>query len=203
LGRGLLTSSPVLAMASVRSDAGNPYPDIKLSMSPNCHDWSTMRLHKRAGMTIFANVSPPKSRGRILLKSRDANDRPLIEHRLFGDADDLRALIGGLKLVDRIYRAPALARHVTGMNAPAGMPADDAEWESLIKARVGIGFHPVGTCRMGSDAEAVVNPDLKVRGVQGLRVIDASIMPLMPMANTNAPAILIAEKGADLVRQTA
>jgi choline dehydrogenase len=86
------------------------------------------------------------------------------------------------------------------MNVPPKLPRDDAEWEALIRAGVGIGFHPVGTCRMGADTGAVVDPALKVRGVQGLRVIDASIMPVMPNANTNAPAIMIGEKGADLVK---
>jgi choline dehydrogenase len=199
LGRGLLTTSPVLAMASVRSDPANPHPDIKLSMSPNCHDMTTMRPAERPGMTIFANVSPPKSRGRLGLRSRDPNERPLIDHRLLGDPDDMRALVSGVKAVDRIYRAPALARFVTGMNSPPAPPADDDEWAALIRSRVGIGFHPVGTCRMGGDATAVVDPALNVRGVAGLRVIDASIMPVMPMANTNAPAILVGEKGADLV----
>jgi len=200
MGKGLLTTAPVLAMANLRSSPERVRPDIKISMSPNCADPATMRPHAQPGMTIYANVSPPKSRGEIRLRSRDAKDRPLIDHRLLGSEDDMRILISAVKHVDSIFRAPALAQFVNGMNQPSAPPCDDAEWEALIRKNVGIGFHPVGTCRMGADADAVVDPALKVRGVQGLRVIDASIMPIMPNANTNAPAIMIGEKGADLVK---
>ena len=200
-GRGLLTTAPVLALANLRSSPDERHPNIKLSMSPNCHDMTTMKPSTRPGMTIFANVSPPKSRGEIRLRARDPGEKPVIDHRLFGDDDDVKALIAGAKQVDRIYRTPALAPYVTGMSAPAQEPKDDAEWEDLIRSRSNIGFHPVGTCRMGADPAAVVDPALKVRGVQGLRVIDASIMPVMPTANTNAPSIMVGEKGADLVKQ--
>jgi choline dehydrogenase len=200
LHKGLLTTSPVLSMANLRSSPELARPDIKISMSPTCMDAATMGPHAQNGMTIYANVSPPNSRGEIRLRSRDALDHPLIDHRLLGDDGDIRILISAVKHVDRIFRAPALARFVTGMNVPPKLPRDDAEWEALIRAGVGIGFHPVGTCRMGADTGAVVDPALKVRGVQGLRVIDASIMPVMPNANTNAPAIMIGEKGADLVK---
>lgn len=201
LRRGLLTTGPVLAMANLRSSPEVARPDIKISLSPTCSDPATMGPHAQNGMTIYANVSPPKSRGEIRLRSRDALERPVIDHRLLGDDDDMRILINAVKQVDRIYRTPALTKFVTGMNVPQQPPRDDAEWEALIRAGVGIGFHPVGTCRMGADADAVVDPSLKVRGVQGLRVIDASIMPVMPNANTNAPAIMIGEKGADLVKK--
>ena len=86
---------------------------------------------------------------------------------------------------------------------PPSPPADDAEWERYIRSYSNIGFHPVATCRMGADPTSVVDPTLSVRGVRGLRVVDASIMPLMPSANTNAPAMMVGEKGADLIKQSA
>ena len=199
--KGLLTSAPILSMANLRSSAELERPDIKISMSPNCADPNSLGMNPRPGMTIYANVSPPKSRGEIRLRSRDAFDKPVIDHRLLGDVDDLRVLIAAVKKVDQIFKAPALAAFVTGMNVPPEPPRDDAQWAELLRAGVGIGYHPVGTCRMGVDASAVVDPTLKVRGVQGLRVIDASIMPVMPNANTNAPAIMIGEKGADMVKR--
>jgi choline dehydrogenase len=202
-GRGLLTTGPVLAMANFRSSPDEEQPDIKISLSPNCMDIATMRPAARPGMTIYANVSPPKSRGEIRLRSRDPLAPPLIDYRHLGDAEDQRKMIVAAKEVDRIFGTPALARYVTGRCSPEDLPRDDAAWLALIKARVGIGYHPVGTCRMGVGEDAVVDPALRVRGVDGLRVVDASIMPIMPSANTNAPAIMVAEKGADMVRQSA
>jgi choline dehydrogenase len=109
----------------------------------------------------------------------------------------------GMRLVDRIFGAPPLARFVVGPNFPPAGARTDEELEQLIRTHAGVGFHPVGSCRMGGDAESVVDPQLRVRGVGGLRVIDASVMPLLPSANTNAPTIMIAERGADLIRQEA
>lgn len=200
-GRGLLTTGPVLAMANFRSNPDEEQPDIKISLSPSCMDLVAMRPAAQPGMTIYANVSPPKSRGEIRLRSRDPMAHPLIDYRHLGDSEDQRKMVIAAKEVDRIFRSPALARYVTGRNLPRDLPRDDAEWLSLIKANVAIGYHPVGTCRMGIGDGAVVDPALKVRGVNGLRVIDASIMPIMPSANTNAPAIMVAEKGADMVKQ--
>jgi choline dehydrogenase len=88
---------------------------------------------------------------------------------------------------------------VIGHCLPPSPPKDDAEWEHYLKTYSGIGFHAVATCRMGADANSVVDPQLRVRGVNGLRVIDASVMPVMPSANTNAPAMMVAEKGADML----
>jgi choline dehydrogenase len=127
----------------------------------------------------------------------------VIDHRLYGDPADMRAMISGLKSLDRIFASPAFAKYVVGHNAPGEPPTSDAEWESLIRQYSNIGFHAVATCRMGGDARSVVDPELRVRGIDGLRVIDASIMPVMPTTNTNAPAMMVAEKGADLIKQAA
>ena len=135
------------------------------------------------------------------MRSVDAADPPIIDHRLLGDPDDVAALIRGVRQVEEIFRAPALARHVQGKLSPARSPQTDAEWEQALRAGCGIGYHPVGTCRMGSDVASVVDPRLRVRGVTGLRVVDASIMPIMPSANTNAPAMMVAEKGAEMIRE--
>ena len=117
--------------------------------------------------------------------------------------DDVAALIKGMGRLDSIFEAPALANHIVGRNLPSQPPADDAEWETLLRTYCSVGYHPVGTCRMGGDDQSIVDPSLAVRGVSGLRVVDASIMPVMPSANTNAPSIMIGEKGADLVRASA
>lgn len=111
----------------------------------------------------------------------------------------MSALVCGLKVVAEIFKALVLARHVQGRIAPAQEPASETEWEDRIRASAGIGYHPVGTCRMGGDPACAVDPHFKVRGVSGLRVADASILPIMPAANTNAAAIMIGEKAADLI----
>ena len=177
--RGVMTTTPVHAMGHLRSDPSLPHPDIKLSMGPLCMDILKREPHKRAGISIFVNLSPPKSRGQIRLRSADPTAKVVIDHRLYGDPADMAAMISGLKQVDRIFAAPALAPYVTGGNLPATPPADDAEWAALLRTYSGIGYHAVATCRMGDDAASVVDPTLRVRGVGGLRVIDASIMPLM------------------------
>ena len=198
-GRGVMTATPVEAMAYLRSRPGLAEPDVKLQFGAVAFDPEKRGPHKRAGVVVFANVAKPKSRGEIRLRSADPADVPLIDHRLLGHPDDIAVLTSGLKQVDDIFHAPALARHLEGPLAPAIKPQTDAEWEARIRGTAGIGYHPVGTCRMGGDAASVVDPQLRVRGVSGLRVADASIMPIMPAANTNAPAIMVGEKAADMI----
>ena len=203
VGRGIMTITPVEAMAFLRSRPGLDEPDIKLQFGPFVFDPVSRGPHKRAGTIIYTNVAKPRSRGEIRLRSADPADKPVIDHRLLGDPDDVAALIRGLKAVDRIYHSPSFAAHLQGRIAPAELPADDAAWEQHIRNTAGIGYHPVGTCRMGGDAASVVDPRLRVRGVAGLRVADGSIMPVMPSANTNAPAIMIGEKAAEMIREDA
>lgn len=200
-GRGPLTATPVEAMAYLRSQPGLVHPDIKLQFGALAFDAATRAPHKRPGVIVFANVAKPRSRGEIRLRSAEAEDKPVIDHRLLGDPEDMVALIRGLKQVDEIFNAPSFTRHLRGRISPDPKPQSDAEWEQLIRSTAGIGYHPVGTCRMGGDTGSVVDPQLKVRGVAGLRVADASIMPVMPAANTNAPAIMVGEKAADMILQ--
>lgn len=202
LGKGLMTMTPVEAMAYFRSRPELAAPDIKLSFGAMCFDPIAGKPAKQPGVVVFANVAKPKSRGEIRLRSGDAFDKPVIDHRLLGAAEDVDALVRGIKHVQHIFTAPALAPYVVSPLFPDPSPRSDWDWIDLLRSRCGIGYHPVGTCRMGADARSVVDSTLKVRGVRGLRVVDASIIPEMPAANTNAPAIMIAEKAADLISAT-
>jgi len=201
--RGLMTITPVEAMAFLRSRPGLAEPDIKLQFGPLAMNAQARRMYDVPGVAIWANVAKPRSRGEIRLRSAAPEALPVIDHRLLGDEEDMAALVRGLKAVDRILHAPAFAPHLVGRLQPPALPADDAQWEEYIRTRTGIGYHAVGTCRMGGDEASVVDPRLRVRGLGGLRVVDASIMPVMPSANTNAPAIMIGEKGAAMIRDDA
>lgn len=202
-GKGLMTIIPVEAMAYLRTKPELEFPDLKLSFGLMAHNAKTRKPHELPGVVVFANVAKPKSRGEIRLRSADPADKSVIDHRLIGHPDDMAAMITGAKQVQELFTMPALAEQVVGPLSPDPLPQSDAEWEKAIRDTAGIGYHPVGTCRMGGDEASVVDPRLRVRGIEGLRVIDASIMPIMPAANTNAPAIMIGEKGADMVLEDA
>ncbi len=202
-GRGIMSITPVEGMAFLRSQPDLAQPDIKLQFGPFAYDPVSRKPHPKPGIVIYTNVAKPRSRGEIRLRSADPMDAPVIDHRLVGDPEDMAALIRGLKAVDDILHAPSFAKHLTGRITPAQKPQSDAEWDERIRSTAGIGYHPVGTCRMGGDDRSVVDPRLRVRGVSGLRVADGSIMPIMPSANTNAPAIMVGEKAADMIREDA
>ena len=145
----------------------------------------------------------PKARGTISLRSNDPLASPVIEHQLLGDDDDLAQLIAGCRQSLRILQAKPLDDMMTEMIAPEAPLETDGEWESFLRANAFRGDHPAGTCRMGEDPLAVVDSCLRVNGIDGLRVVDASIMPTLPSGNTNAVVIMIAEKAAAMIRAAA
>ena len=199
--RGPLASAAVQAMGWARSDPSLAEPDIHLNWLPFGVDYtvSPPALHKRPCVSLGVCVSRPHSRGEIRLRSASPHDKPVIDHRLVGDERDVATIRRSIGLMERIFSQPALAGAVVGACSPAQPLTSDAALEQFVRAHAGIGYHAVGTCRMGSDAAAVLDPELRVRGVDGLRVIDASIMPRLVSANTNAASIMIGEKGADFV----
>jgi choline dehydrogenase len=154
-------------------------------------------------MTIACSIARPESRGTIMAASPDPLARPVIRPNYLSAADDLRVLIAGMRHARRIFAAPALARHSAAETVPGpAVESDDALADFARRTGTTV-YHPVGTCRMGEDPMAVVDPRLRVRGLEGLRVIDASVMPSVTTTNTNAPTIMIAEKGADMIREDA
>jgi choline dehydrogenase len=207
--RGLLTTAAVHAQAHGRSSPDLEYPDIKMQMLPFWNDLSvrpdapkdivTPDARRVFGISVSTNIMDPRARGEIRLKSADPGDVPVIDHRLYDHPSDLERMRKGLQLVNRIYAAPSLAKHVVAPAFPPNPDQSDSDWERMIRQLSSVGHHPVATCRMGGDEASVVDPRLRVRGVVGLRVADASIYPVLPSANTNAPAIMAGEKGAQMV----
>ena len=141
----------------------------------------------------------PRSRGSVTLNSADPLAAPRIDPAFFDDPRDLDDMVAGFRLTRRLMEAPALAGWTTRDLFTANVNTDD-EIRDVLRRRTDTVYHPVGTCRMGHDALAVVDPQLRVRGLQGLRIVDASVMPTLIGGNTNAPTIMIAEKAIDLMR---
>jgi choline dehydrogenase len=149
-------------------------------------------------VTLGASLQKPVSRGYVALVSPDPTAKPLIVHNYLAEPEDMRAQIAGVRIAMQIgATAPIAACLGEPWRAPASSSDDDVA--AFIRANVQTHYHPVGTCKMGVDELAVVDPDLRVRGVEGLRVVDASIMPKVSRGNTNAPTIAVAEKAADLI----
>lgn len=202
--RGPLASPVVQAMAWARSDPGLAAPDLHLNWFPFGIDYNAHppALHKRPAVSLFACVSRPHARGSVSLKSADAHRGPAITHRLIDDSRDLAALKGALRLIERVFATPALSPFVTGPAAPFQGTETEDEAETLLRRYAGLGLHAAGTCRMGSDPKSVVHTDLRVREIGGLSVVDASVMPRLVSANTNAAAIMIGERGAAFLKQS-
>ncbi len=202
--RGPLASAAVQAMAWARSEPTLAEPDIHLNWFPFGVDYNSTppAMHKRPCVSVGACVSRPFARGSVRLSSKDPQDRPVIDHRMLADERDMATIVRSIRLIENIFAAPALAPSVIGTSPPFADVDSERSLESIIRDHAGLGLHAVGTCRMGSDGQSVVDPELRVRGVNGVRVIDASIMPRLISANTNAASIMIAEKGSVLVRQT-
>ena len=180
----------------------NGRPDIQFNVMPLSVDKPGMPLHKYAGFTASVWQCHPKSRGSLKINSNNPLEQPLIEANYFDEQEDRDVVIEGVKILREIYNQPSF-KGLWDIEVMPGLESktDGQIWEQ-IRNNGGTVFHCVGTCRMGNDKNSVVDPELKVRGVTGLRVIDASIMPKITSANTNAPTLMIAEKGASMVLGT-
>lgn len=204
-GKGPMATPAVQAMALARSRDGLDEPDLQLhfypvgfDLGPDVMSAAGADMPKEPVMTIGASAGTPHSRGEVILRTPDGP--PAIRHQLIGDRRDVDTLIDACGVIERIYRAPALARFIVSDRSPNPVPSDRGGWEAFVRARTGISYHPVGTCRMGGDASAVVTPRLRVNGVERLRVADASVIPVLPRVNTNATAIMIGERVAEFAR---
>ena len=203
-GRGALTFGVSSAQCFARSREGVEAPDIQLLFSPASYDPTKFgELERQPGATIAVSIARPRSRGTIMATSPDPFGRPVINPNYLGDPDDVRVALAGVALARAIFAQPAFAQNSGGEITPGPQVLSETALTDYIRATGTTIYHPVGTCKMGVDAAAVVDPRLRVHGLTGLRVIDASIMPAVTTGNTNAPTIMIAEKGASMVLEDA
>ena len=197
---GLLTTNFAEAGGFIRSRPEEARPDLQLHFVIGKlvdHGRKTVFGH---GYSCHVCLLRPKSRGRVTLASADPMAAPLIDPNFLADADDLARLVRGFKAMRHILQQPALAGHGARELGSSASAKSEVEIEAFIRSHADTIYHPVGSCRMGPGPLDVVNAELRVHGMEGLRVVDASIMPSIVSGNTSAPVIMIAEKAADMIR---
>jgi choline dehydrogenase len=200
--RGMLTSSVNEAIAFVRSNPALAAPDLELIWLPVPFLGEGLTPPPGHGLTLAVLFLQPDSRGDIRLASADPAEPPVIDPGYLTAESDLRGLLAGLRIAERLVDTAALRPYVGAPMAPWPGNVDDAKLATFVREHAQTAFHPVGTCRMGSDDAAVVDCELRVRGLDGLRVVDASVMPRIIRGHTHAPTVMIAERAADLIRKS-
>ena len=207
--KGLLTLSAAHIAAFCKSRPDLSGPDIQFHILPATMDLDKlvneqkMELEAAPGLTIAPCQLRPESRGHIRIKSPDPSVYPAIFANYLADPLDQEVAVAGLKWARKIGEAPALAPYVDHEMDPGAAVASDAQLLEFARLAGSTIYHPVGTCQMGHGPMAVVDDQLRVKGLEGLRVVDASIMPRLVSGNTNAPTIMIAEKASDMIREAA
>ena len=197
--RGMLTTNFAEGGGFLKSRPELPIPDLQLHFVVALVDSHARKLHWGHGLSCHVCLLRPQSRGSVGLQGADPALPPRIDPAYLSHPQDLDDMVAGYRITQRLMQAPALAELYTrDMFTPD--VRDDEGIRAIIRQRAETIYHPVGTCRMGTDADAVVDAELRVHGLQGLRVVDASIMPTLIGGNTNAPTIMIAEKAVDLIR---
>ena len=200
--RGLLALQVTLVYLSWHSDEAVRNTDIQICFTPASYRTGVdFGLNDYPGMTAAAWQHRTESKGYVRARSTDPFEAPIIQPNYLAEEIDRRALLSGVRLARRIYATPALAPYFDGEELPGPAIQADDELLDFCRQNCGTGYHPMGTCRMGpaSDPTAVVDDELRVHGMQGLRVVDASIMPTMPSGNLNAPTLMIGEKASDMI----
>lgn len=203
--QGKLAKSITEAGGFIRSRETLDRPDVQLHMLPLLFDDSgrNLILMSKPGYSVHVCVLRPKSTGTVTITSADPFAAPEIDYNFFAEPDDCKVMVDGIRQARRILAARAFDDYRGEEIHPGSDCQSDEQIIEKVKEKVGLVYHPVGTCKMGTDRMAVVDPQLRVHGLEGLRVVDASIMPRLISGNTNAPTIAIAEKAADLILEAA
>jgi choline dehydrogenase len=205
-GTGVLALTMVQVQVMAKTDPSLTSPDVQLQFTPIAitrdvdeNGMFNVQPAKQEGFLASSTFTHTRYRGRISLRSGNPADTPRIEMQLLGDPDDLRDTLRGARMVQEIMAQPAMTAITKGHFSPESECRTDADWEAYARDNAVPSYHPVGSCKMGVDDLAVVDPELRVHGIERLRVIDASVMPKVTTGNTNAPSMMIGERGADFV----
>ncbi len=199
--RGLITTNYAECGGFLKSRPELDKPNLQLHFVIAVVDNHARTMHTGHGISCHVCLLNPRARGSVKLSGKNVDDPLLIDFKFLEDEQDLQDMVDGYKVTQKLMNAPALNEKIKEDMFTANVKSDD-EIREVLRQRVDTVYHPVGSCKMGVDEMAVVDPELKVYGIDGLRVIDASIMPTVVNGNTNAPAIMIAEKAVDMIRQT-
>ncbi len=205
-GRGILTLTAGVCYGFVKTSEHVEEPDMQFHFAPASYGTAATRLlEKEPGMTTVIGQCRPESRGSIHIKSAQVGEAPAIRPNFLSVKADQDCTVAGLQMARRIIENPVMDPYRRFEVAPGPDCNTYDEWLDFARSNAQTTYHVVGTCKMGPehDRNAVVDDQLRVHGIQGLRVIDASIMPTVPSGNTNAPTIMVAEKGADLIKEAA
>jgi choline dehydrogenase len=197
--KGLLAIGAGYAGAFLRTAPHLATPDVQLHFLIFSGDSAGAALHTFPGFIVSVCQLRPESRGFVRIKSADPLAAPAIQPRYLTAQLDRDTLLAGMRLLQRIMRQPAMAYYVAEERVPPRSASSDDDLMRFARSTSTTVFHPTSTCRMGSDTTAVVDERLRVRGIERLRVVDASIMPTVVSSNTNAAVVMIAEKGSDMI----
>lgn len=202
-GKGIMGAPPLAVSSNIASTPGSDVVDLHFLLIPLAMESRTWLpgLRKPFGPRMGAmwSLNYPASRGKLALASSDPLAHPSIRFNLLSAAQDRKQMIHGYRVLRALLDQPALASHIGTVRRPASLPETDEEILAYVRETAATAYHPSGTCRMGADDQSVVDGRLRVRGVRGLRVADASIFPRLPGGNTNLPVIMVAERAADFI----
>jgi choline dehydrogenase-like flavoprotein len=198
--KGPVASNIVEGGAFWYADRSAPTPDLQFHFLVGAGvEAGVPKIASGSGVTLNSYTVRPKARGSVTLRSSDPRDPPVVDPNFLGDPDDVRTSTEGVRISREILNQSAMARYVRKEHFPGDAVRTQADLEAYARQYGRTSYHPVGTCRMGGDAASVVDPHLRVRGLEGIRICDSSVMPRLVSSNTNAPSIMIGEKASDLI----
>ncbi|MDH4396364.1 MAG: choline dehydrogenase [Limnobacter sp.] len=197
--RGMLTSNFAEGGAFLKTKPELPAPDVQLHFVIALVDDHARNFHTSHGVSCHVCLLRPRSRGSVQLQGKSMSQAPVIDIGFLNDPQDLEDMVAGYKMTEKLMKAPAMAEWIEKDLFTADVKTDD-DIRDILRKRTDTVYHPTGTCKMGTDAMSVVDPELRVHGIEGLRIVDGSAMPSLVGGNTNAPIVMMAEKAVDMIR---